>query len=84
MTFFDEREILSRFKLAMATKEIKKFIKVLDDEEINYLISAVNELGYDSSIITSNIEKKEIVVEEKVVPNALEEYIRLRNTRSFR
>ena len=84
MTYLHEREILARFKLALATKDIKNLVSVLKDDEINFLIESVSELGYDSSIITSNIEKKEeIVVEKKEIPNALEEHIRLRRMNSF-
>ena len=84
MTYLHESEILARFKLALATKDIKYLVSVLKEDEINFLIESVSELGYDSSIITSNIEKKEeIVVEKKEIPNALEEHIRLRKLRSF-
>ena len=84
MTYLHEREILSRFKLSLASNDVKKLIKVLNEEEINYLIESVNELGYDSNIITSNITKKEeIKVEEKSLPNALEEHVRLRKLRTF-
>ena len=83
MTYKEERDSLARFKFAIASNNIKNLVKSLDETEINFLISTVNELGYDSSIITSNIEKKEVVVEEKIIPNALEEYIRLRSSRSF-
>ena len=74
MTVIEERELLNRFKLSLAEKQISNLIKVLSDEEIQVLTDTIKELGYDTEIITKEIHKKDPVLVLKAPTNSLEEY----------
>ncbi len=74
MTVIEERELLNRFKLSLAEKQISNLIKVLSDEEIQVLTDTIKELGYDTEIITKEVPKKDPVLVLKAPTNSLEEY----------
>ena len=80
MEHMHEREILARFKLAIAEENLANLFKILNDEEINFVLNSVNELGYDINVIKRFIPKKEeiIKVEKVELPNSIEEYIKNR------
>ena len=82
MTCLEQRELLFRFKMSIAEDNISRLISTLSDEEIQFLMDKVKEIGYDSEMITNFMpvkEEKVEVVEE--IPNAFEVYKRERALR---